>query len=49
MTTAGWGTWSADRPVELVHLASGLTLTPVLYSARAGAVSRIVRAGMRET
>ena len=41
MTTAGWGTWSADRPVELVHLASGLTLTPVLYSARAGAVSRI--------
>jgi len=38
---AGWGTWSADRPVELVHLASGLTLTPVLYSARANRVSRI--------
>ncbi|MFC3134348.1 trehalase family glycosidase, partial [Microbaculum marinum] len=41
MTAAGWGTWSADRPVELVHLGSGLTLTPVLYSARANAVSRI--------
>ena len=41
MSSVGWGTWSADRPVELVHLASGLTLTPVLYSARAGSVSRI--------
>ncbi len=41
MSKPGWGTWSADRPVELVHLASGLTLTPILYSARSGTVSRI--------
>ncbi len=41
MKPAGWGTWSADRPVELVHPTSGLTVTPVLYSARAGTISRI--------
>ncbi len=41
MNLDGWGTWSAERPVELVHLPSGLTITPVLYSARVGKVSLI--------
>ncbi|WMS43563.1 trehalase family glycosidase [Acuticoccus sp. MNP-M23] len=41
MSDRGWGTWSADRPAALVHPPSGLTVTPLLYSARAGAVSQI--------
>ncbi len=41
MNARGWGTWSADRPAALVHPPSGLTVTPLLYSARAGKVSAI--------
>lgn len=36
-----WGTWTADRPIELSHLPTGFTLTPVLYSARANSASAI--------
>lgn len=34
-----WGTWTADKPIELSHLPTGFTLTPVLYSARANSAS----------
>ena len=37
--TASWNTWCADRPAELQHLASGFSITPVLYSARANRFS----------
>lgn len=52
MTTTSWGTWSPDKPVELTHPAYGLTLTPVLYSARANAVTHLppsldIRFGVR--
>jgi putative isomerase len=33
MTPHQWWTWNSERPVELIHLASGLKITPVLYSA----------------
>jgi len=47
-----WGTWRAERPIELSHLPTGFTLTPVLYSARANSASavppgEIVRFGPR--
>jgi len=29
-----WNTWTAGRPAELVHLETGLRLTPMLYSDR---------------
>ncbi|MGQ7847017.1 MGH1-like glycoside hydrolase domain-containing protein [Granulosicoccus sp. 3-233] len=36
-----WGTWTADRPLELSHLSSGFAMTPVLYSARANSATAI--------
>ena len=33
MTPNRWWTWNSDRPAELIHLASGLQITPVLYAA----------------
>lgn len=41
MSGAAWGTWTAERPAELVDLARGLRLTPLLYSDRAGRASLI--------
>ncbi|PAU75166.1 MGH1-like glycoside hydrolase domain-containing protein [Halomonas salipaludis] len=38
---AGWGTWTAERPAEIVHPTLGVTLTPLLYSASANDVSLI--------
>ena len=48
----GWETWTSERPVEFNHLESGLKLTPVLYSDRAGLAtelppSRLLRYGHR--
>ncbi|WP_110649283.1 MGH1-like glycoside hydrolase domain-containing protein [Salinicola peritrichatus] len=47
----GWGTWSPDRPAELMHPELGIRLTPVLYAASANAVSllapRETRLGLR--
>ena len=39
MTVAAghWNSWHPERPAALHHLPSGLTLTPLLYSARAQA------------
>lgn len=37
-----WGTWTPARPVEVSHLPTGFTITPVLYSARANSASAIV-------
>ena len=28
-----WWTWNSERSVELIHLESGLQITPVLYAA----------------
>ena len=33
MTPNRWWTWNSERPAELIHLASGLRITPVLYTA----------------
>ena len=33
MTPNRWWTWNSERPAELIHLASGLQITPVLYAA----------------
>ena len=33
MTPNQWWTWNSERPAELIHLASGLQITPVLYTA----------------
>ena len=33
MTPNRWWTWNSERPSELIHLASGLQITPVLYAA----------------
>ena len=33
MTPHRWWTWNSERPAELIHLASGLQITPVLYAA----------------
>ena len=40
-TQQHWGTWTADKPVELTHLPTGFKITPVLYSARANHASAI--------
>jgi len=31
----GWDTWTAERPAEFTHIATGLRVSPVLYSDRA--------------
>jgi len=33
MTPNRWWTWNSERPAELIHLASGVQITPVLYAA----------------
>ena len=33
MTPHRWWTWNSERPAELIHLASGLQITPLLYAA----------------
>ena len=33
MTPNRWWTWNSERPAELIHLASGLQITPLLYAA----------------
>lgn len=36
MTGLGWGTWHAERPVELHHVEAGIRIAPLLYSAKEG-------------
>lgn len=36
MTGLGWGTWHAERPVELQHVEAGIRIAPLLYSAKEG-------------
>lgn len=48
-----WGTWQPEYPAALAHLGTGLILTPLLYSARAQAVSLLkpgpdIRFGRRD-
>ena len=33
MTPNRWWTWNSERPAELIHHASGLQITPLLYAA----------------
>ena len=37
----GWGTWTSERPAEFTHLGSGLQITPVLYSDKAGCATEL--------
>ena len=39
MTPNRWWTWNSERPAELIHLASGLQITPVLYAASTDRIS----------